>query len=112
MSCCVFFRLSKIIQRKIHEILILFHCLSTRKVQFDTGLHFAHHGCGNMETMRNDHFKLEFNEKSEAWFLIKNKDELTKNLRVTDNLVSGIMPENKTDRLCSICSYRIYLQHI
>ena len=49
-----------------------------RKVQFIICLHFVQRECKNMEKMMKDHFKLEFDIKSEVWFMIQNRDELTK----------------------------------
>ena len=83
-----------------------------QKVQFDIRLHFARRGCENMEKMQKDHFKLQFDKKQELWYLIKAKDELTKNHKEIGEIISGIMPENPTDRLCLIRSYRIYMEHL
>ena len=44
--------------------------------------------------------------------MIKIKDELTKNHRDMEALVSGIMPENKTDPMCPVKSFRKYLSHL
>ena len=44
--------------------------------------------------------------------MIKVKDELTKNHRDMEALVSGIMPENKTDPMCPVKSFREYLSHL
>ena len=49
--------------------------------------------------MKVNNFKIEFNTKNEMWFVQKIKDELTKNDRDQENIVSGFMPENKDDRL-------------
>ena len=83
-----------------------------RKVQFDLRLHFARRGCENMETMCKDHFKLLFYVKNESWFVVKAKDELTKNHKEIEQIVSGIIPENKDDRLCPVRSYRLYMDHL
>ena len=83
-----------------------------RKVQFDIRLHFARRGCENMEKMMKDHFKLEFDMKSEVWYVIKNRDELTKNHKDIDHQASGIMPQNKDDRLCPVRSYKMYLEKL
>ena len=83
-----------------------------RKVQFDIRLYFARRGCENMETMGKDHFKMIFDSKHETWYVIKSKDELTKNHRDIEGTISGIMPENKDDRLCPVRSYRMYLEHL
>ena len=83
-----------------------------RKVQFDIRLYFARRGCENMETIKKDHFKVEFDSKTQTWFGCKYKDELTKNHKDIDKLTSGVMPENKDDRLCPVRSYRMYLEHL
>ena len=83
-----------------------------RKVQFDIRLHFFRRGCENMEKMKRDHFKLDFNAQTEEWRVIKNRDELTKNHQGSENMVAGIMPENRTDPLCPVSSFRIYQEHM
>ena len=83
-----------------------------RKVQFDIRFYFCRRGSENMENMQKDHFKIEFNNETEEWYVIKAKDELTKNHRDIEELVSGIMPENKTDPLCPVKSFREYLSHL
>ena len=62
--------------------------------------------------MRKDHFKVEFDTKTETWYVIKNKDELTKNHKDLDHKISGIMPENKDDRLCPVRSYNKYMEKL
>ena len=57
-------------------------------------------------------FKLEFNTKNETWFVQKVKDELTKNHKEAECIVSGLMPENRDDRLCPVASFRKYLEHL
>ena len=83
-----------------------------RKVQFDIRLHFFRRGCENMEKMKRDHFKLDFNQQTEQWRVIKNKDELTKNHKSAENMIAGIMPENPTDPLCPVTSFRMYEEHM
>ena len=79
-----------------------------RKVQFNLRFYFCRRGMDNMDKMKKTDFELRFNTKTEEWFVIKTKDELTKNHREMENLVSGVMPENKTDRLCPVASFRKY----
>ena len=55
---------------------------------------------------------MKFNPQTEEWFVTKVKDELTKNHRELENIVSGIMPENKTDILCPVDSFRKYKEHL
>ena len=83
-----------------------------RKVQFDIRLHFARRGCENMEKMLVNDFQLHFNKKKELWYLVKVRDELTKNHQEIGDVVSGYMPENPTDKLCPIKSYRLYVEHL
>ena len=45
--------------------------------------------------MMKDDFKIKCNEKNDEWYVIKVKDEMTKNHREAEQIVSGIMPENK-----------------
>ena len=40
------------------------------------------------------------------------RDELTKNHRDPGQLQSGFMPENPTDCLCPLHSFRLYLEHL
>ena len=83
-----------------------------RKVQFDIRLYFCRCGCENMEKMMKDDFKIKYNEKNDEWYVIKVKDEMTKNHREAEQIVSGIMPENKTDPMCPVQSFRKYLEHL
>ena len=83
-----------------------------RKVQFDLRLYFARRGCENMEKMEKNHFKLEFDKKQEVWFVMKSKDELTKNHQEIGEIISGLMPENRDDRMCPVRSYRKYMEHL
>ena len=83
-----------------------------RKVQFDLRLYFARRGLENMESMKKDHFKLDFDEKTELWRVVKAKDELTKNHKEIGSIISGIMPQNKDDRLCPVSSYVKYTSHL
>ena len=70
-----------------------------QKVQFNICLYFTQQGCENIEKMKKDHFKLQFDSKSETWFIIKDKDEPTKNHKGIEDPEAGIMPENKDDRM-------------
>ena len=65
-----------------------------------------------MEKMQKDDFQLRYNGQKEEWFVVKVKDELTKNHRDLENLVSGVMPENKTDEMCPVKSFRTYIEHL
>ena len=83
-----------------------------RKVQFDIRLYFFRRGAENMESMKKDHFKMVFDRRTEEWKVMKNKDELTKNHREAENIIGGVLPENKDDRLCPVCSYNMYVEHL
>ena len=45
-----------------------------RKVQFDVKFYFTCRGAENMEKMEKNTFKLEFHQKLETWYIIKNVD--------------------------------------
>ena len=83
-----------------------------QKVQFDIRFFFSRRGCKNMETMKVDDFALQFDTKTESWYVKKIKDELTKNHRAPENIITGFIPENKDDRLCPVRSFRMYLEHL
>ena len=82
------------------------------KVQFDIRLYFCRRGAENMEKMLKSDFKIRHNPKNNEDYVIKIRDELTKNHRENENIVSGIMPENKDDPLCPVKSFRKYLSHL
>ena len=65
-----------------------------------------------MEKMKKNDFEMRYNTESEEWFVIKVKDELTKNHKNIENMISGVMPENKTDRMCPLKSFRTYIEHL
>ena len=65
-----------------------------------------------METMKVDDFALQFDTRTESWYVKKIKDELTKNHRDPENIITGFMPENKDDHLCPVCSFRLCLDHL
>ena len=83
-----------------------------RKVQFDLRFYFCRRGCENMEKMLKTDFELKYNTENEEWFVVKVRDELTKNHRQLENIMSGVMPENKTDPLCPVKSFRKYISHL
>ena len=82
------------------------------KVQSDVRFYFARRGAENMDKMTKQSFKLEFHQKTETWYVVKNMDELTKNHKEIDEKVSGFMPENKDDKLCPVRSYKKYIEHL
>ena len=65
-----------------------------------------------MANMLKDDFEMRFNSKNEEWSVVKVKDELTKNHREAEQLVSGVMAENKTDPLCPFQSFKKYISHL
>ena len=73
---------------------------------------FCRRGAENMDKMQKDDFKIEFNQEKETWYVVKVKDELTKNHRSAEQIISGFIPENKDDRLCPVRSFRMYLDHL
>ena len=83
-----------------------------RKVQFDLRLYFFRRGMENIQDMKKDHFKMEYNTQTESWTVVKNKDELTKNHKEIGSVVSGVMPENPTDEMCPVKSYATYIDHL
>ena len=83
-----------------------------RKVQFDLRFYFGRRGCENMDKMLKTDFDIQLNSKMNEYFVIKIRDELTKNHRQLENIVSGIMPENPTDPLCPVKSFRSYLSQL
>ena len=82
------------------------------KVQFDLRFYFCRRGCENMDSMLKTDFDIKLNEENGEYFVIKIRDELTKNHQDLENIMSGIMPENPTDRLCPVKSFREYLSHL
>ena len=83
-----------------------------RKVQFDLRFYFCQRGCENMDKMLKTDFEVKYSTEHEEWFVIKVHDELTKNHRELENIVSEVMPENKTDPLCPVKSFREYVSHL
>ena len=65
-----------------------------------------------MEKMLKTDFKIDFDPKTEHWFVIKVRDELMKNHKDVEQQISGIMPENKEDHLCPVCSFRMYIEKL
>ena len=83
-----------------------------RKVQFDIRFFFARRGSENMDKMRKNDFELSFDQKKETWFVRKIRDELMKNHRDREQIISGIMPENRDDPLCPVSSFKKYVEHL
>ena len=62
--------------------------------------------------MTKDTFDFGFNKKNKTWFVFKAKDELTENHKDIEQKEAGLMPENRDDPLCSVKSFRKYLEHL
>ena len=80
-----------------------------KKVQFDIRLYFCRRGAENMEKMMKTDFQVKVNPQNQEFYVVKVKDELTKNHKEMENIVSGVMPENKTDPLCPVKSFQEYI---
>ena len=66
-----------------------------------------------METMKKSDFKLEFNQATESWMVVKTQDELTKNHKEIGEKIAGVMPENKSNlKNCPVRSYVMYNEHL
>ena len=65
-----------------------------------------------MEKMKKNDFEIRCNEETQELYVIKVKDKLTKNHQDLENIVSGIMPENKTDEFCPVASFKTYIEHL
>ena len=50
---------------------------------------------------------MEYDSNLECWKVVKAVDELTKNHKDVENIVSSVMPERKNDPLCPVQSYAI-----
>ena len=48
------------------------------KVQFDIRFVFFRRRCENMEQMRVDDFKMDFDQEIESWYVSHTRDEMTK----------------------------------
>ena len=83
-----------------------------RKVQFDIRFYFARRGAENMQKMKKSDFIMQFDNKTESWYIEKDRDELTKNHKDLDHKTSGIMPDNKDDKLCPVRSFRMYIDKL
>ena len=61
---------------------------------------------------KNNHFKLEFDKKLKNWYIIKVKDEHTKNHKDINETVTVLMPQSKDDRLCPIGFNNMCMEHL
>lgn len=65
-----------------------------------------------MHTLKKDHFKL-LKDENGIEYLVQAKDELTKNHRTLEKFEQrAYMPENPTDPLCPIVSYKKYISKL
>ena len=65
-----------------------------------------------MEKMMRTDFEVKTNPQTQQLYVIKVKDELTKNHRDIENIVSGVMPANIDDPLCPVKSFQKYISHL
>ena len=66
----------------------------------------------NIQNMKKTDFEMKYSTEHEEWLVVKVKDELTKNHRNIENIVSGVMPENKTNPMCPVHSFKTYIEHL
>ena len=66
----------------------------------------------NIQNMKKTDFELKYSTKHEEWIVVKVKDKLTKNHCNIKNIVSGVMPENKTDPMCPVLTFKTYIEHL
>ncbi|KAK7108296.1 hypothetical protein V1264_016053 [Littorina saxatilis] len=82
------------------------------KIQFDIRLYFFRRGGENMDQMTKDTFAIKRDENTHRRFVIKVKDELTKNHRGGDEeFFSGIMPDTG-DEFCPVQSFERYIHFL
>ena len=83
------------------------------KVMFDIRFFFARRGAENIKDMKQDTFKVVFEDKLDLIYVKKAKDELTKNHKECNSeIITGYMPEIKGHKLCPVDSFREYLSHL
>ena len=83
------------------------------KVMFDIRFFFACRGSENFKDMKQNMFKIIFDQKIDLIYIKKDKDELTKNHKeCTNEIITGYMPELKGHKLCPVDSFREYFSHL
>ena len=83
------------------------------KVQFNIRFYFCHRGCENMDKMKKSTFEIRHEYEHDYDYVIKVEDEATKNHHETDQPIqTNFMPENKTDKMCPVRSFKMYLAHL
>ena len=82
-----------------------------RKIQWDIRYYFARRGAENMHAMEKDTFQLKVDLKSGLRYIIKVKDEETKNHKETDqDIISAFMAEKKESKYCPVTLYVQYTE--
>lgn len=88
------------------------------KVQLDIRYYFCRRGGENIHEFKKDTFALQFDTQSHIAYVKKQKDELTKNHRESDDtMVTGFMPQlldqnGKPHHLCPVRSFENLLAHL
>lgn len=80
------------------------------KVEFDIRFYFCRRGKENLHDFTKEFFQLRHNEEQDLRYIVKVKDEQTKNHQGVDGpVISGHMPELKGSKFCPVTSYLTYL---
>ena len=83
------------------------------KVQFDIRFFFCRRRAENMDKMTKSMFEIIHDHQLDYDYVMKVEDEATKNHRETDQPIeTNYIPENKTDKMCPVRSFRMYIQHL
>ena len=81
------------------------------KVQWDVRFYFARRGRENLHIMAKDWFQVKYDEHKDTRYVVKVKDEQTKNHKMTDEpITSAFMPEMKGDKYCPVRSFLQYIE--
>ena len=66
-----------------------------------------------MDIMKRNWFELHYNDATEHEFVVKIRNECTKNHKEVDQPInSAVMVENKDDRQCPVRSFKMYISHL
>ena len=80
------------------------------KVQWDVHFYFTRRGRENFHIMTKDWFAIKHDDKTDCRFVVKIKDEETKNHKTTEEaLTTAFMPEIKGDPYCPVGSFVHYM---
>ena len=85
------------------------------KVQFDVRYYFCRRGSENIYTMTRETFKFGFDQETGINYILKAKDEATKNHQESNNpVLTGYMPDilrpdGIPHKMCPVRSFKIYL---